>query len=257
MAFDVTVQGASYPDVPSVILPQTGGGNAKFYAMNDSMAWLGADAKLVETFTLSDVTLANTDFATWTPSTTAIDILATRTAGTFVADCENYDYYIISQTSIPVVVDDSAVKKALPILTAANQVQMIIRRPNNWAQITNESFVIQVCVTAYSSCFMQYYGTTTGTASYTWGASYGLYSAVTPAVLSSNASATPTITVKTPKVTARCSTTYMSTANAALIDQDKTIISQKCLVYRVKLGTGCMRGIYEMNTKFINDVRVR
>ena len=252
---NIQLLGATYPTVPSVVLPVAGGGTAEFFDMYDDMSWLGADATLVQTFTLADVKLSATDFATWTPSTTAADILATRTAGTFVADMVNYDYYIISKTSIPVVASSSAVKKALPILTAGYQVQMITRRPNNWSQIINDSFVIQVCVSTYTSCFLQYYGTTTGTASYTWAASYGLYSAVTPATLSSNSSNTPTITVKTPKVSARCSTTYMSTANAALIDKDETIISQKCEVYRVKTGTGFLRGLYGQNVDFINEVR--
>ena len=31
MAKNVTLLGANYPDVPSVVLPQTGGGSAQFY----------------------------------------------------------------------------------------------------------------------------------------------------------------------------------------------------------------------------------
>lgn len=38
MAKNVTVAGASYPDVPSVVLPQTGGGTAGFYDVSDTTA---------------------------------------------------------------------------------------------------------------------------------------------------------------------------------------------------------------------------
>ena len=38
MAKNVTVAGASYPDVPSVDLPQTGGGTASFYDVSDTTA---------------------------------------------------------------------------------------------------------------------------------------------------------------------------------------------------------------------------
>lgn len=38
MAQDVTVQGASYSDVPSVVLPKTGGGTAVFTDISDTTA---------------------------------------------------------------------------------------------------------------------------------------------------------------------------------------------------------------------------
>ena len=226
-----------------------------FYNMSGDMAWLGAGAELVQTWTLDNKKLSQTDFASWTPSTTAKDILATRTAGTFVADMANYDYYLIWKTGIPFVVDSSAAKKALPILTASYQVQQLTRRPNTWAQIEASTFATNICVSAYTQNFMRYYGTTTGSATYSWGVSYGIYATVTAATFSNSTSDTPTVTVKSPKVSARCSTSYMSTANAALIDQDKTVISQTCYVYRVKKGTSFMRGIYQENTKFINEVK--
>ena len=252
--YDIVLDGKTYNNVPSVCLPKSGGGVAQFYSANDSLAWLGTGAELVTSFTLADVKLINTDFATWTPSSTAIDILATRTAGSFVADVVNYDYYIISQTKIPIVSDSSATKKALPTLTAANQVQMIIRRPNNLAQVKNNSWIIAVCVSTLTGSYLQYYGTTEGTETFIWSSSYGLYCSVTPAVLSSNISDTPTITVKTPKVSARCNGTYMSTANAALIDKDKTVIHQTCYVYKVKAGTGIMRGYYQQNVDLVRGV---
>lgn len=38
MAQNVTVQGASYPDVPAVVLPKTGGGTASFTDVTDTTA---------------------------------------------------------------------------------------------------------------------------------------------------------------------------------------------------------------------------
>ena len=35
MAQNVTVAGASYPDVPAVVLPKTGGGSARFVDLGD------------------------------------------------------------------------------------------------------------------------------------------------------------------------------------------------------------------------------
>lgn len=38
MAQNITLQGASYTDVPAVILPKTGGGNAQFVDVTDTTA---------------------------------------------------------------------------------------------------------------------------------------------------------------------------------------------------------------------------
>ena len=38
MSKNVTLMGASYSNVPSVILPQTGGGNAQFFDVSDTTA---------------------------------------------------------------------------------------------------------------------------------------------------------------------------------------------------------------------------
>ena len=67
-----------------------------WYDMGGALAWMGGGAELVTTFTLADVKLSATDFNTWTPSTTATDILATRNAGTFTAtDAPNWNYFIV------------------------------------------------------------------------------------------------------------------------------------------------------------------
>lgn len=45
MAYDVTVQGATYTDVPAVFLPKDGGGTAEFYDVSDTTA---TDADVVD-----------------------------------------------------------------------------------------------------------------------------------------------------------------------------------------------------------------
>ena len=228
---------------------------SQYHDMSGPLAWLGVDAELVTTFTLADKKLSATDFNTWTPSTTAADILATRTAGTFVAsDITEYDYYIIWTTTIPVVSDSSATKKALPVFLAAYQVQEIIRRPSSFDNIVAQNFNNSVNVSAaVSNNFFRYYGTTTGTLAYTWNTSYGFYASVTANTLSSATAESPTITVKSPKVSTRCSTTYMSTANAALVDKDKTVIHQSCKVYKVKKPS-FMQGVYYEVAKLAGEV---
>lgn len=241
---DITIAGASFEKVPSIVVPKVGGGDASFYDMGDTLSWLGADVELVTEYSPLVKKLSETSYATWTPSTTAKDILTTQNLGTFVAaDFANYEYYILWECTIPIVTDASATKKALPLFAVSSQVQSIYKRPSTWANIEAENFNGGVCSSLATGTFFRYYGSTTGTVTYTWATNYGFYFTLTGATFSSTTAASPTITVKTPKVTARCSTTYMSTANAALIDQDETVISMGAKVYRAK-STSVFHGNY-------------
>lgn len=226
-----------------------------YYDMSGSLAWLGADATLVQTFTLADVKLSATNFASWTPSTTAKDIFDTRTAGTFTAsNMPDYDYYICWETVIPIEYQAGAVNKARGIYLAAYHVQAIVRRASSYADYQAGNANSNVNVSAFTGGnFYRYYGSKQGTITYTNSASYGFYGTVTANTISSTTAASPTITLKTPKVTARCSTTYLSTSNAALIDQDKTVIKQKCIVYRVKKAS-FMQGVWLEVMRLMQEV---
>lgn len=227
---------------------------AQYYDMSGSLAWMGGGAELVTTFTLADVKLSATDFNTWTPSTTATDILATRAAGTFVAtDAPNWNYFIVWETKIPIVYASAGTNKAKPLFLASIIINAILRRPSSYDNILASNFNNTVNATAYTGNFLRYYGTTTNSMTYTWSASYGLYGAATAATFSSATADSPTVTCKTPKIQARCSTTYMSTANAGYIDKDKTIISQKGYVYKAKRAA-FIQGCYDREIAFVNEV---
>lgn len=220
--------------------------------MTGSLSWLGADVEFVTEYDPLTKKLSATSFASWTPSTTATDILATQNLGTFVTeDFANHEYYILWECSMPIVTADTATKKALPLFAVSSQVQSIYKRPSSWANIEATNFNGNVCSSLAAGTFLRYYGSTTGTMTYTWATSYGFYFTLTAATFSSTTAANPTVTVKTPKVTARCSTTYMSTANAALIDQEKTVITINAKVYRAK-SRGVFHGNYENVIKLID-----
>ena len=225
-----------------------------YYDMSKEMSWMGPDVTLFKTFSPVATKLSATSYNGWTPSTTAKDILASADVGTFAAeDMDEWEYYILWECKIPVVTTGSPTKKALPVFCVASNVQAICKRPSSWANIENNVWNGNACYSLTTGTFMRYYGSTTNTLTYTWGTSYGFYFTLTAATFSSTTAAEPTVTVESPKVTARCNASYLSTANAALIDQDKTIITIQAKIYRAK-APGVFHGNNANVVKLINDI---
>lgn len=249
---DIQIAGSTFTEVPSIVIPKVGGGNAEFYDMSGGMAWLGKDAECINENVYSfEDTLDNTSFNGWTPSTTAKAIVATKTAGTFAADLANYDYYIIWDCGCNPEYTGTPTLKAHTLFARCYIVQEICKRPSSWATIEADSFNGNACASLYAGNFLRYYGTTTGSVTYSWSVSYGFYFGATAATFSSSTSNTPTVTIKTPTMSTRCSTTYFSTANAALVDQPNSNWWIRGKLYRVK-SDGVLRGIYNQVVKLIN-----
>ena len=225
-----------------------------YYDMSGEWAFLGKGAEIVKTDFYSKVDyLKNTSWHGWTPSTTAQTCVASVNCTTFTAtDVADYDYFIVWECGVDPVYTGTPTNKALPQLARAWFLQAIERRPSTWANIQASNFNNTVNVNAYNSSFLRYYGTTTGTSTFTWGASYGFYFANTAATISSATAASPTITPKTPTLSARCSTTYMSTTSAAAIDENNTKwwIKGKYVIRCKK--TSFYQGFYNKTVALIN-----
>lgn len=250
---DITIAGATYTDVPRIEIPKVGGGYAEFYDMSSDMSWLGKDATCInDNFYSKSDTLDNTGFNGWTPSTTALTIVSSVNAGTFSADMANNEYYLVWECKCDPAYTGTPTLKAHFLFTRAYIVQEIAKRPSAFVNIGSMTFDGNNSSNIYTSNFLRYYGTTTGTMTYSWGASYGFYFGATAATFSNSTSNTPTVTVKTPTLTTRCSTTYFSTGNAAKVDQKNSTWSIKCKIYRIK-PNGINRGIYKKVAEMVNS----
>lgn len=270
MAQNITLLGASYTGVPAVQLPKTGGGTALFadpsgvtalpedvasgkYFLDSSgilvpgtasgSAWdyRGDECEFVREVYNVEEALADTTFPSWTASTTAKAIKATATAGTFSADFANYEYLLRWKYTFEAQYTSGATLKVMPWKECAELWQVIMKRPNSLANITADNFNGNACLTYFSAPLLVYYNSS-GVLTYTFAISYGIYPAVTAATFSNATSNTPTVTIKTPTINARCSTTYFATARKAEIDTDSTY-SLKGELYRIKTA-GAVRSMY-------------
>jgi hypothetical protein len=93
MPVNVTLQGANYPDVPSVVLPKTGGGNANFYH-DLKLGAIRPDAELVQTWSYDK--LIHDDENITIPAYTTTDTTLKNWEAltpTVTADRDNYCYF--------------------------------------------------------------------------------------------------------------------------------------------------------------------
>lgn len=239
---DIEIAGASFLDVPAVDFPKSGGGLARFYDRSGELDWMGIEAELVNQVYSAEYDLTETTFPSWTPSTTAKAVVASKTAGTFVADMVNYEYLLKWEFRADIVYNDGTTLKVAPETECAVLYQAIYRRPSSIANIESENFNNNACITYFTAPLLIYYNSS-GAKTFTWSASYGFYPGATAATFSSATANAPTVTIKTPTLNARCSTTYFSTSMAGNVDQANSKLSIVGTLYRVKKGSA-IRAMY-------------
>lgn len=215
-------------------------------------SWMGDGAEFVSTVYDQKLNLSNdTTFNSWTASTTAGSIKASATAATYAADMGIYDYLLLWSFDIQVATLSGATLKAMPIRESTYVCQQIFKRPSSSVNIVGKVFDGNACVTLATAPYLRYYNTN-GSVTYTWANSYGIYPTVQAATFSNATSDTPTITLKTPIIYARCSTTYFATGRKAQIDSDNTDIILKGELYRTKKDTSPLRCMYDQLVNIID-----
>ena len=250
---NITINNIDYPTVPKIIVPKTGGGTAEYYDRSGALDFIGAEIENLGEIYSAEYTLAETSFATWSPSTTAATIISSKNLTTKpVLDMVNYEYALRWKFTFSPVYDGTETNTARVVKCVMNFYQLIQKRANSLANIGAKNYAGNACATLTSAAILEYWNNNSSH-TYTWSASYGIYAAATAATFSNGTSNTPTLTIKTPSVSARCSTTYLSTSNAGKLDQSESVITLVGEFFRYK-PTGILWNEYNELCDLYNTI---
>lgn len=252
---DITLMGATYQDVPAVLLPQSGGGTARFddcsvvtaaaadvasgkiFVASDGTITTGTASggglQYIDSLYSATIALKNTGYATWTPSTTATAIVAAGAvcSQTFTATNVNLnDYYSRFLVEINIAYTNTTAAKGRFLRTVADNWYVITKRPSNLANMNSGTRNAVVAEAMSNMWGVYYYSSATATA-FSWAQSYGFYTGNGAPTSSGNVDS-PVITVKNPVINARCNATYFATGQASLVDQENSTIKIKHELYK-------------------------
>lgn len=221
----------------------TSGGNAVTIPENN---WMGDNVTFMYQLYDSQFNLnKTTTFDNWTASTTAKACISAVSLDTFQASMTEYEYMMEWIWEVQIGFKDGATMSLIPTREYGTAYQTIHRRAYGITNFESQNQAYNYCTSFYTaSSYIIYYNSTPAL---TWssGQSYGIYCAVTAPTISSTSSNTPTITPKTPSVSARCSTTYFDTARKVDIDSSTTKIRIIGNLYRVDFHSCALKNMYE------------
>lgn len=218
--------------------------------------YLGRNPEFIkEVFSLS-TKLSSTNYASWTPSTTAGSIRATSTISTKeTLDMTKYDYILLWESDCNVAYNSNWTANAAScIREVCFWTQAVFRRPASVTAAETSNFYYNVSTQdIYQVQYCKYYSSATAIslANTTYSPCY--ISALTTPTLSNTSADSIQLTIKTPVLSARCSGTYFSTDNAAKVDQTNTTVKMKGWLYRVDIGTSAIVGAWKEIVRLYNN----
>ena len=230
-----------------IVLPSTGYTALSQVTVNGfDYNWMGASPEFVSNiYPTKTYALSETGFNSWTPSTTALDIIAAQTLSpTYKVDFAQYEYLIRWRVNIHIALNSGATKKYQIEQTFGSLWQSLHRRPYGLADMTSITDSYNYCTTVLSGSNYVVYWNSSGTKTWTTTTSWGIYPTLTAATFSSTSSTTPNVTFKTPKITAKCNASYWTTARAGEVDKENSTVKIRGDLYRFKYGDGWTRQGY-------------
>ena len=278
MAQNIVIKNKNYNDVPSIDIPKADSGVAHFIDVTGTTAvasdvksgkifyssdgaatpgslvwnWMGEDAECIDNNVHSlSTSLDLTDYATWTPSTTASIIIASVNKTAKSINTGTYDYLIRWMFTADIVYKSGTSMVSAPIRQAIELWQSIFKRPSSLVNLKKPTYTANACVTMFTAPIIDYYNAS-GTDTMAYTGSYGFYPSAVAATFSSSTSNSPNLTIKTPYVYARCNATYFAVARGADVDQVNSIIKMRGELWRMK-KSNAVEEIYKKAVELYNN----
>ena len=279
MAQSITLMGATYPDVPSVLLPKSTSGMAQFDDttiasnaataadiasgklawVNGSLltgtgsgggggayAWLGDGATKLYTKTITINLASDTSYDSWTASTIATAIKAASSSADYTlnGDFNSYDYCFVTKGFVQPVYVSGTPTTYRTHRVAQYYVTCYYGYPNpsTTAQVQTNTIGNLTSLSSSSSYAIQLYYNNGGSLVSRSATQCGpIYMSTYPSFsMGDVSSGQATITYKLPAFNAKCDSSRFSTARKDQVDSANTNYSVVLDVYRVAHGKGLM-----------------
>ena len=217
-----------------VLSPNGGGGGGG----GDTWAWYGINAELLKSES-DTIALEDTDYATWTPSTSSSVIYTLPSSGNITTDFSTYDYTATLEFVFNPVYETGTTLQNAVLRNVYAGKQDRGSTPSSYSQLENGSgFTNQTSDTCgYNMCI---YVNSSGTP-YIGQSNAAVYCNT----FSAANSGTSYFYIQ-PKVYAVCSSSYFSTTMAAAIDQENSTFSYRYCIYRIPKNRGILRGVVDV-----------
>ena len=209
---DIVIAGNTYSDVPKIIVPKAGGGNAEYSegggTINLQATVLRPDATLIKVWSADDLVVEDLEWTIPSYSTSSKTLHTGAALSTTYSLDYSYNWFIVEKFLLTPVYSTSALAKGKPTYNASAYFYEISEFPGDTFSYGGKTVTTRsVTTNARGSVIRQpYYSSTSALSVYTAG-SYGFgASAVAPSISSG------TLTVSDPTITMRGSTTYLTSA---------------------------------------------
>jgi hypothetical protein len=201
-----------------------------------ALDWLGQGTELVSViYPVTTTYLKDTNFHGWTPTTSQKTIKAAAEIEAITLDLSTYDY--ICRWDVNINLNYSSSNAWEQKIYACVGFTSVYRRPSNYMELTGQ-------LDAYNACTVhtlgQYSKGLNGASNdYAWYATsalYGFYATPQVATIMDTSEAFLSLKFKTPTIICKCTSTYLTTASAQLIDENTSNFKIKGTLYRCPRG---------------------